>query len=418
MKKQWEKDIRDQLKDFSKKAPEGLLYDIKEEMIRRGLSSAPVTGRTHHIPFIRIVSATTAIILLLLGISHLWQEPSVLPIIPKHTDSLQTVPLLPVVTETKVPKGLPVSNVSNLIAKVDKTKPVPSYAEKPLKEEEHSPETISEDAKEKKDKEQAEHPKERDEQDIKETAKDNVLPISKTKWLYNVSRRKKSSFSLGVYYSGVIAQADSKNEAYNLNSSPSGSGQHPDTTNVSQSRCAPAIYNLTGRPTHHIPVKLGVSFRYDLNERWNLQSGLAYSYLASDISETTYNGVYDTKQKLHYIGIPLQIGYKIGKGKRFSSYIATGFQVEKLVSGKADVRHSKEGKLQCSYVQNVSDKRLLYSALASFGVEYDLGKKFSLYAEPGFHYYFKNGNNLQTHYNEKPLNLNLTIGFRFHHKTK
>ena len=42
MKKQWNKDIRDQLKDFPKKAPEGLLDDIKAEMLRRGLSSALV----------------------------------------------------------------------------------------------------------------------------------------------------------------------------------------------------------------------------------------------------------------------------------------------------------------------------------------------------------------------------------------
>ena len=116
------------------------------------------------------------------------------------------------------------------------------------------------------------------------------------------------------------------------------------------------------------------------------------------------------------MGIPLQIGYKLGESKRFRSYIAAGFQVEKLVSGKAVTRHSKNKELQGTSIQNISDKRLLFSTLASFGVEYALGKNFSLYAEPGIHYYFKNGNGLQTHYNEQPLDLNLTIGFRFHRK--
>jgi hypothetical protein len=40
----------------------------------------------------------------------------------------------------------------------------------------------------------------------------------------------------------------------------------------------------------------------------------------------------------------------------------------------------------------------------------------SLYAEPGVQYYFKNGNGLRTYYSEQPLNLSMTVGFRFHWK--
>ena len=49
MKKQWNKDMRDQLKDFPQKAPEGLLDDIKSEMTRRGLSPAPVADKPKHL---------------------------------------------------------------------------------------------------------------------------------------------------------------------------------------------------------------------------------------------------------------------------------------------------------------------------------------------------------------------------------
>ena len=138
--------------------------------------------------------------------------------------------------------------------------------------------------------------------------------------------------------------------------------------------------------------------------------------MASDLEETRLEEKYDIKQKLHYLGIPLQVSYRIGEGKQFRSYIAAGGQVEKLISGKATIRHSKKNLLQDTSTQNVSDKRLLFSALASFGVEYALGETVSLYAEPSIHYYFKNGNELQTHYNKQPLNINLTIGFRVHWK--
>ena len=242
---------------------------------------------------------------------------------------------------------------------------------------------------------------------------------SKPKWTYHASSQKKPSISIGFYYSGVIAQANlSDRYIYESNivlPSPDDTSE-TDTTETTWSRRASTRYHLTGKATHHLPIKLGLSFRYNLDEQWNIQSGLIYSYLASDISQNTTNGSYDTKQKLHYIGLPLQVGYKIRESKHFRSYIAAGGQVEKLVSGKATTHHTKNNSTQGTFIQNISDKRLLFSALASFGVEYALGETFSLYAEPSIHYYFKNGNELQTHYNEQPLNINLTIGFRVHWK--
>lgn len=410
MKKQWNKDIRDQLKDFPKKAPEGLLDDIKAEMLRRGLSSAPVgqPRQTRSSVLFRVASVA-AIALLLFGISYLWQEQSILPTTLKQVDSYINSSNSSIVTETEVPESQPlVPNSSSFIAKA--TKKVSSDSDIPS----HKEETIlqvatNEEVQEKEVGKEDEQPKDNKQQ---KTEKEYVETSSKPKWTYNASIRKKSSISFGVYYSGIIAQVDPtmKDYADDLSSGP-GCNLN-DSTEVAWSRGATTTYYLTGKATHHLPVKLGVSFRYDLDERWNLQSGLTYSYLASDISKDSY----DTKQKLHYIGIPLQIGYKLGESKRFRSYIAAGFQVEKLVSGKAVTRHSKNKEPQGTFIQNISDKRLLFSILASYGVEYALGKNFSLYAEPGIHYYFKNGNGLQTHYNEQPLDLNLTIGFRFHRK--
>ena len=416
MKKQWNKDIRDQLKDFPKKAPEGLLDDIKAEMLRRGLSSALVgQPRQTRLSVLFRVASVAAVALLLFGVSYLWQEQSVLPTTPEQANS--SIAILPIVTETEVPESQPlVPNSSSLIAKA--TKKVSSDSDIPShKEEIILQEVANEELQEKEEGKEDEQPKENK---LKKAEKEYVETSSKPKWTYNASNRKKSSISFGVYYSGIIAQVDPTIKDYDADIS-SGPNYNPepspnDSTEVAWSRRATTTYHLTGKATHHLPIKLGVSFRYDLDERWNLQSGLTYSYLASDISEKIGKNSYDTKQKLHYMGIPLQIGYKLRESKRFRSYIAAGFQVEKLVSGKAITRHSKNKELQGTSIQNISDKRLLFSTLASFGVEYALGNNFSLYAEPGIHYYFKNGNGLQTHYNEQPLDLNLTIGFRFHRK--
>ena len=418
MKKQWNKDIRDQLKDFPKKAPEGLLDDIKAEMLRRGLSSAPVgQPRQTRLSVLFRVASVAAVALLLFGVSYLWQEQSVLPTTPEQADSFINSFNSSVITETEVPESQPfVPNSSSLIAKA--TKKVSSDSDIPShKEETFLQVATNEEVQEKEEGKEDEQPKDNKQQ---KTEKEYVETSSKPKWTYNASSRKKSSISFGVYYSGIIAQVDPTIKDYDADIS-SGPNYYPepspnDSTEVAWSRRATTTYHLTGKATHHLPIKLGVSFRYELDERWNLQSGLTYSYLASDISENMGKDSYDTKQKLHYMGIPLQIGYKLRESKRFRSYIAAGFQVEKLVSGKAITRHSKNKELQGTSIQNISDKRLLFSTLASFGVEYALGNNFSLYAEPGIHYYFKNGNGLQTHYNEQPLDLNLTIGFRFRRK--
>lgn len=437
MKKQWNKDMRDQLKDFPQKAPEGLLDDIKSEMTRRGLSPAPVADKPKRLyPLIlRRVASVAAVLLILLGLSHLWEKSATLPGLTEHMEA----PLEPILPLAPLPSGL--------IAQAEK--PASRPLEIPRKKEEESvTEVQAETPQEKNEEKEEEQPQSNDTQEAK---KEHAKTSPKPKWTYNVSSRKKSSFSFGVYYSAQgelnlnaeelfesnITTPPSDNPNGNNGNWPSGgntgnqppvedpgnngggdNSNQPDTTSVVLSRSSRSTYdikNFRGTATHHLPVKLGLSIRYELNEQWNLQSGLVYSYLASDLEEYKYEGTYIIKQKLHYLGIPLQVGYRIWENKRFRSYLTAGGQVEKLVSGKATIRHSAGGRTSTD-TQNVSDNHLQFSTLASIGIEYAIGKEFSLYAEPGVHYYFKNGNKLQTYYNENPLNINLTIGFRFHWK--
>ena len=446
MKEQWNKDIRDRLKDFPKKAPEGLLDDIKSEMIRRGLSPAPVADKPKRLyPMIlRRVASIAAVLLILLGLSHLWEKSATLPVMTEHMETPLKPILPPSDTQVEVTKEQALATLpSSLIAQAKKRTSIPS--DTPDKEEEESMD--KEPTKELQEKNEEKEEKQPRDNDKQKTKKEYAKTSPKPKWTYNVSSRKKSSFSFGVYYSAqgeinldaegfhVMMETTPENNGNTGNNgnpggnsgnnppaeNPGNNGDNsnqPDTTSVVLSRSARSTYdikNFRGTATHHLPVKLGLSIRYDLSERWNLQSGLVYSYLASDLNDYSLGSDYDIKQKLHYLGIPLQVGYRIWEGKRFRSYITAGGQVEKLVSGKATIRHSAGGRTSTD-TQNVNDNHLQFSTLASIGFEYAIGKDFSLYAEPGVHYYFKNGNKLQTYYNENPLNINLTIGFRFHWK--
>ena len=126
MKKQWNKDIRDQLKDFPKKAPEGLLDDIKSEMLRRGLHTTPATSkqlRIQSVVMLRVVSVA-AFIVILLGISILWKKQVPSSGIEEIVSSTISTPAI---TDSIIEcsESIPFEQLaSNLIAKEQKIKSI------------------------------------------------------------------------------------------------------------------------------------------------------------------------------------------------------------------------------------------------------------------------------------------------------
>ena len=416
MKKQWNKDIHDRLKDFPKKAPEGLLNDIQSEMLRRGLSVAPIANKRPAI--ILRIGSVAAMILLLLGISYLfhWQKPSALPDGQGSLTSPVAAETLPIAEEEKeIPSGTPANPTAVQWTAQATSTPVAPPDSVHTKEETLTEDTTQEEVP---SKEETESPQQA------QPATERTGEVSKqAKWTYTPSRKKEYSFDVSIHYSGLLALNMPFGKDYDADINLSGPQASPGDTSEGKDSTATASrsvgrtfkrYKHGEEAKHHIPVKLGVSFRYYLNDRWSIQSGLTYSYLASDLSYNSIATSYETKQKLHYIGIPIQAGLRIWEGKRSRSYISAGGQVEKLISGKAITHYTLDKQFSGTLIENISDNKLLFSALASIGIEYMLGKDFSLYAEPGIHYYFKNGNGLNTHYNEQPLNFNITVGFRFH----
>ena len=417
MKKQWNKDIRDQLKDFPQKAPEGLLEDIKAEMLRRGLPSVPTTGKHPAVRSKLILRAASiaALIAILWGISGLMEKLMPPADVEEMVSSTTVAPTIAeLIIESPENEAL-VHTSSSFIAMVEKVTPVVqqdiSLAEA---DETRVPEYEGEGQQQSDWEEQLQ-------KNVAFQEKTEYIPISSgAKLSYQATSIKKSSWAVGVYCSGMVAQINPEGNGDFMSASPP-PPPYEDLSPVGQnvavaSRRADVPFKLVSQTTHRLPVKLGFSVRYQLDERWNLQSGLTYSYLSSELYDTQQDKTYNTEQKLHYLGVPLQLGYRVWAGKRFRGYMVAGGQVEKLVSGKAFIIYSRNNMVMSTPEQDVSDHRLLFSATASVGIEYALGKDLSLYAEPGVQYYFKNGNGLRTHYNEQPLNISMTVGFRFHWK--
>lgn len=193
------------------------------------------------------------------------------------------------------------------------------------------------------------------------------------------------------------------------NSNGDDDGNNGDETRSSTGKynsAAPTYKDIeTRESTHHYqPVRFGFSLRYRLNERWGIESGLTYTRHSSDITKTVEKKFTTIQQQLTYIGVPLNVSYQVWSSRYFNFYLSAGTLAEKMVKGS----HTTSG-----LTTSVSISPLQFSLNAAAGAELKFFRDFSLYAEPMLSYYFDNGSQISTIYQEKPFNYGFNIGLRF-----
>lgn len=164
---------------------------------------------------------------------------------------------------------------------------------------------------------------------------------------------------------------------------------------------------------HHLPIRIGLSVAYALTDRMSISSGLTYTRLSSDIKDASRESKYIGEQRLHYVGIPVNVSYKVASSRWISLYGTAGVLAEKCVSGTTDEGYVENNTMKYTNTQDISSKPLQMSVNAGVGIQFDFIDNVGIYAEPGLSYYFDDGSELQTIYKEKPLNFNLNVGVRF-----
>lgn len=168
--------------------------------------------------------------------------------------------------------------------------------------------------------------------------------------------------------------------------------------------------------SHDQPIRYGLSLRYELSDRWSIETGLTYSYLRSELTSVGSAHQSHTVQKLHYVGIPLTISYSLWRNRHANVYISAGTTIEKMVSGRAEEKtYGNEGNAKTAN-RKLAISQPQFSVGCSLGAEYLFSNNFGAYAEPGVSYYFDNNSRVPTIYSDKPLNLSLNIGLRMNIK--
>lgn len=177
------------------------------------------------------------------------------------------------------------------------------------------------------------------------------------------------------------------------------------------------VYNQPAEETeytHKIPVKIGLSFRYNFAKRFGLESGLDWSYLASTTRTAKTGGSYTrSEQTLHYIGIPLKLSFDIFQSRYVDLYVSAGGEAEKRVKGRIKTDEYVNGTYTKTFSTGIKPKGMQYSVNAQAGVQVNILPKLGIYVEPGVSHYFKSNDNVKNIYSDKPTSFSLAFGLRY-----
>lgn len=402
----WLDGLRDRMKDYSEPVPDNLWADIEKDL-EATPKVIPMRGHWQMVAAVALLLVVSSLTL------WFWHSPAVEYMEQQSAKVEEVLPVIsevtpqPLLAEEKketpskaIVKRKASDSVFSIIHECGIYEDMTLVQEEAEKDSVDAPVVVPEEKNEPKE----EHPLMRRKALIAENVKANP--------------KKSSSLNLGISVGnglmgsgGISGTFDYMMESPGI-TIPSDSTNH-STENQKQAalhaRSASKINSLDYQALekkHRIPLVVGVSLRWALNEKWALESGLTYTMLSTDLSLGNQSG----EQKLHYVGIPLKISREVWSDKRWHVYAMAGGVVEKCVYGSLKMND----KWNMSDVnQRLEVDELQWSIQASVGAQYRLAERVGVYVEPGVAYYFDDGSKIETIRKDKPLNFNLQVGLRF-----
>lgn len=236
------------------------------------------------------------------------------------------------------------------------------------------------------------------------------------------ARAKRSGgFSAGIVAGGAVGgnTSGSKPTAMVMGANPLAAGVTKTDWIDKDSKASAIVYNqpeVQEEYSHKIPVKVGLTARYNITGRLGVETGLTYSILSSSVktgnSETGKN--WSTgRQTLHYLGIPLNISFNILSSRYVNIYVTGGGMMEKSISGSIKTDEYVDGKFARTLTAKISPKGLQWSVNAAAGVQANILPQLGFFVEPGVSHHFKNSSRVRSIYTDKPTDFSLGFGLRY-----
>lgn len=233
--------------------------------------------------------------------------------------------------------------------------------------------------------------------------------------------RRSGGFSAGIVAGGAVGgnTSGSKPTAMVMGANPLAAGVTKTDWIDKDSKASAIVYNqpeVQEEYSHKIPVKVGLTARYNITGRLGVETGLTYSILSSSVktgNSETGNNWSSGSQTLHYLGIPLNISFNILNSRYVNIYVTGGGMMEKSISGSIKTDEYVDGKFARTLKTNISPKGLQWSVNAAAGVQANILPQLGFFVEPGVSHHFKNGSRVRSIYTDKPTDFSLGFGLRY-----
>lgn len=233
--------------------------------------------------------------------------------------------------------------------------------------------------------------------------------------------RRSGGFSAGIVAGGAVGgnTFGSKPTAMVMGANPLAAGVTKTDWIDKDSKASAIVYNqpeVQEEYSHKIPVKVGLTARYNITGRLGVETGLTYSILSSSVktgNSETGNNWSSGSQTLHYLGIPLNLSFDILNSRYVNIYVTGGGMMEKSISGNIKTDEYVDGKFARTLTAKISPKGLQWSVNAAAGVQANILPQLGVFVEPGVSHHFKNGSRVRSIYTDKPTDFSLGFGLRY-----
>lgn len=170
---------------------------------------------------------------------------------------------------------------------------------------------------------------------------------------------------------------------------------------------------MEARYEHKLPVTIQLLLSRSLSKRLSFETGLSYTKLSSTKNTGSSLAYIQERQRLHYLGIPLRLGWQWYNKGHLSLYSSAGAMFELPIRGITDINHIDHGRSTFQNEETLSAP-CQFSTTLGIGLQYDFSPYLGVYLEPSLQYFFDSGSDIKTYRTEHPFSITLPLGIRFH----
>ena len=164
---------------------------------------------------------------------------------------------------------------------------------------------------------------------------------------------------------------------------------------------------------HQLPISVQLTLSRQLSSQLSVETGLSYTLLQSTSTTGSSAAYIQERQRLHYLGIPLRMGWQWYSKAPLSFYTSSGVMLEMPIHSTLNVNHVVNDMNTYSKRDKLSVP-LQWSTSVGVGIQYDITPHIGFYLEPSLQYFFNDGSDIKSYRTEHRFSVTLPLGIRFH----